>query len=133
MSSGSQSAGEPVLPKFDMHTYTSNLTVDDVNSLVKEYAIPLDLRPRVPPSTLTMNNLPANRIDIYEQYLELSGVRVHFSTLLLVATSMSQFLKFPNAARRSRISIGLPKRNEAIVQNTLLTFAFLGTSISGEV
>ncbi|GJX58851.1 gypsy type transposase [Tanacetum coccineum] len=72
----SQSAGEHVLPKFDMHTYTSNLTVDEVNNLVKEYVIPLDLRPRVPPSTLTMNNLPTNRIAFPSTYFPISSARL---------------------------------------------------------
>ncbi|GKC01107.1 hypothetical protein Tco_0987243 [Tanacetum coccineum] len=83
MSFGSQSVGDPVVPKFDMHIYTSVLTADEVNSLVKEYAIPLDLRPCVPPYTLTMNKLLKDKISIYEQYLELSGVRVPFFTLLI--------------------------------------------------
>nr|GEY19608.1 putative UPF0481 protein At3g02645 [Tanacetum cinerariifolium] len=74
MSSGSQSVGDPVVPKFDMHIYTSVSTTGEVNSLVREYAIPLDLHPSSPPPTLTMNNLSADKI---------------------VATNMSQFLKFP--------------------------------------
>ncbi|GJX75480.1 hypothetical protein Tco_0314075 [Tanacetum coccineum] len=76
MSSGSQAVGDAVVPKFDMHVYTSVLTSDEVKSLVAEYAIPLDLLPCVPPSGLTMNRLPADKI---------------------VATSMSQFLKFSMA------------------------------------
>ncbi|GKC31354.1 hypothetical protein Tco_1038648 [Tanacetum coccineum] len=83
MSFGSQSVGDLVVTKFDMHIYTSVLTAEGVNSLAQEYAIPLDLRPSVPPSTLTMNNLPEDKKGIYEQYLELSGVRVPFSTFLL--------------------------------------------------
>nr|GEV14141.1 hypothetical protein [Tanacetum cinerariifolium] len=82
MAFGSQTAGDVVVSKFDMHVYTSVLTSDEVNSLVAEYAIPLDLHPCVPPSDLTMNRLPADKIGIYDQYLELSGVRVPFSTLL---------------------------------------------------
>ncbi|GJV97447.1 hypothetical protein Tco_1549024 [Tanacetum coccineum] len=50
MSSGSQSVGDVVVPKFDMHIYTSVLTADEVKSLVEEYAAPLDLHPCVPPS-----------------------------------------------------------------------------------
>ncbi|GKD22065.1 hypothetical protein Tco_1223768 [Tanacetum coccineum] len=97
MSFGSHSVGDPVVPKFDMHTYTSVLTVNKVNSLAEEYAIPLDLRPRVPPSTLTMNKLPADKI---------------------VATNMSQFLKFPMAGG-VRIGKGPAlKENEIIVQHT---------------
>ncbi|GJY50572.1 hypothetical protein Tco_0441419 [Tanacetum coccineum] len=83
MSSGSQTVGDAVVPKFDMHVYTSVLTSDEVKSLVAEYAIPSDLHPCVPPSGLTMNRLPIDKIGIYDQYLELSGVRVPFSTFLL--------------------------------------------------
>ncbi|GJY27245.1 hypothetical protein Tco_0401971 [Tanacetum coccineum] len=83
MSSGSQTVGDAVVPKFDMHVYTSVLTSDEVKNLVAEYAIPLDLHPCVPPSGLTMNRLPNDKICIYDQYLELSGVRVPFSTFLL--------------------------------------------------
>nr|GEV59823.1 transposase (putative), gypsy type [Tanacetum cinerariifolium] len=83
MASGSQTIGDDVVPKFDMHVYTSVLTSDEVKSLVAEYVIPIDLHPCVPPSGLTMNRLSADKIGIYDQYLELSGVRVPFSTFLL--------------------------------------------------
>ncbi|GJT53185.1 hypothetical protein Tco_0988239 [Tanacetum coccineum] len=62
MASRSQTVGDVVIPKFDMHVYTSVLTSDDVKSLVAEYAIPLDLHPCVPPSGLTMNRLPLDKI-----------------------------------------------------------------------
>ncbi|GKA35484.1 hypothetical protein Tco_0721975 [Tanacetum coccineum] len=58
--SSSFSAGDAVVPKFDMHVNPSVLTSDEVNSLVVEYAIPLDLHPCVPPSDLTMNRLSAD-------------------------------------------------------------------------
>nr|GEU91526.1 transposase (putative), gypsy type [Tanacetum cinerariifolium] len=83
MSSGPQTAGDVVFPKFDMHVYTSVLTPGEVKNLVAEYAIPSDLHPCVPPSGLTMNRLPVDKICIYDRYLELSGVRVPFSTFLL--------------------------------------------------
>nr|GEU48110.1 transposase (putative), gypsy type [Tanacetum cinerariifolium] len=57
MSSGSQYVGDPVIPKFDMHIYSFVPTVDEVNR---------------------------DKMGIYEQYLELSGVRAPFSTLLLI-------------------------------------------------
>ncbi|GJV03154.1 gypsy type transposase [Tanacetum coccineum] len=56
------SAGDAVIPKFDMHVNPSVLSSDEVNSLVAEYAIPSDLHPCVPPSGLTMNRLPADKI-----------------------------------------------------------------------
>nr|GEX01583.1 hypothetical protein [Tanacetum cinerariifolium] len=62
MASRSQTVGDAVVPKFDMHVYTSVLTYDEVNSLVVEYAIPLYLHPCVPLSGLTMNRLPADKI-----------------------------------------------------------------------
>ncbi|GJW79436.1 hypothetical protein Tco_0143411 [Tanacetum coccineum] len=62
MSSGSQTVGDAVVPNFDMHVYTSVLTSDEIKSLVAEYAIPLDLHPCVPPSSLTMNKLPTDKI-----------------------------------------------------------------------
>ncbi|GKA45555.1 hypothetical protein Tco_0738351, partial [Tanacetum coccineum] len=73
MSSGSQSAGDAVVPKFDMHVNPSVLTSDEVNNLVVEYVIPLDLHPCIPPSGLTMNMLPAdkiglNRVTLFEIY-----------------------------------------------------------------
>nr|GEU60223.1 integrase, catalytic region, zinc finger, CCHC-type, peptidase aspartic, catalytic [Tanacetum cinerariifolium] len=63
MSSGSQNAGDAVVPKFDMHVYPSVMTSDEVKNLVAKYAIPLDLHPYVPPSDLTMNRLPVEKID----------------------------------------------------------------------
>ncbi|GJS86016.1 hypothetical protein Tco_0752557 [Tanacetum coccineum] len=38
-----------VLPKFDMHVITSDLTSDELKTTVDEYAIPEDLHPRLPP------------------------------------------------------------------------------------
>nr|GEY65169.1 hypothetical protein [Tanacetum cinerariifolium] len=58
MSSGSHAAGNTVIPKFDMHIFTSTMTVNEVNNIAEEYGIPLDLHPYVPSSTLTMVNLP---------------------------------------------------------------------------
>ncbi|GJU79519.1 hypothetical protein Tco_1281884 [Tanacetum coccineum] len=83
MSSGSQAAGDAIILKFDMHVYTSVLTPDEVNNLVTDYAIPTDLHPCVPPFDLTMNRLSEDKIGIYDQYLEMSGVMVPFSTFLL--------------------------------------------------
>nr|GEX16266.1 hypothetical protein [Tanacetum cinerariifolium] len=71
MSFGSENAGDAVVLKFDMHVYPSVMTFDEVKNLVAGYAIHLDLHPCVPPSGLT--RLPVDKI---------------------VATSMSQFLKF---------------------------------------
>ncbi|GJZ11972.1 hypothetical protein Tco_0546731 [Tanacetum coccineum] len=99
MSFGSYSTGKPVVPKFDMHTYTSSMTDDEVANMASKYDIPLDLRPRAPDPTLTMNKLPLNAIAF---------------------ANMSEFLKFP-MVNRVRIGLGtalLP--NEVIVQHTTL-------------
>ncbi|GJT74897.1 DNA-directed DNA polymerase [Tanacetum coccineum] len=77
-----------VTSKFDMHIFTYTMTVDEVNSMSEEYGIPLELRPHVPSSTLTMNNLPVDAID---------------------ANSMSQFLKFPMV---SGVHIGRVKHED---------------------
>nr|GEW33521.1 hypothetical protein [Tanacetum cinerariifolium] len=42
------------------------MTVDEVNSLIEEYAIPLDLHPHVPDAILTMNNLSVDRIGVWQ-------------------------------------------------------------------
>ncbi|GKF57909.1 hypothetical protein Tco_0171446, partial [Tanacetum coccineum] len=62
MSFGSQSVGDAVILKFDMHVNPSVLSSDEVNCLVAEYAIPSDLHPCVPTSGLTMNKLTADKI-----------------------------------------------------------------------
>nr|GEV37961.1 hypothetical protein [Tanacetum cinerariifolium] len=67
---GSQTAGDVVISKFDMHVYTSVLTSDEVNNLVAEYAIPLDLHPCVPHFGLTMNRLLADKIGRSRQYFQ---------------------------------------------------------------
>ncbi|GJX50814.1 hypothetical protein Tco_0277659 [Tanacetum coccineum] len=72
MSFGSQTVGDAVVSKFDMHVYTSVLTSDEVKNLVAEYAIPLDLHPYVPPSGLTMNRLPVDKDVIYDR-IRVSG------------------------------------------------------------
>ncbi|GJU08938.1 hypothetical protein Tco_1125368 [Tanacetum coccineum] len=118
-----------------MHVYTSVLTSDEVKCLIAEYAIPSDLHPCVPPSGLTMNRLPIDKIgkgdssvadppptgvhaeDIYrlcENIIDLHLVHpamlyaIGLTTIWkhvghhpvfkdgegIVATSMSQFLKF---------------------------------------
>ncbi|GJX94920.1 hypothetical protein Tco_0349506 [Tanacetum coccineum] len=67
MSFRSHSAGGAIVPKFDMHTFFSTMTVDEVNSMAEESRIPLDLHPRAPSSTMTMNNLPADAIGLVPQ------------------------------------------------------------------
>ncbi|GJR64459.1 hypothetical protein Tco_0010524 [Tanacetum coccineum] len=35
-----------VIPKFDMHIFTSTLTLEELNQAIKEFCIPMDLHPR---------------------------------------------------------------------------------------
>ncbi|GKA40301.1 hypothetical protein Tco_0732894 [Tanacetum coccineum] len=49
-----------VLPKFDMHIYTSELTSLELKKVVDEYCIPLNLHPRLPHPDMTMNHLPSS-------------------------------------------------------------------------
>ncbi|GJZ59396.1 hypothetical protein Tco_0615212 [Tanacetum coccineum] len=73
-----------VMPKFDMHTYTSTLTTKELKEVVIEYCIPLDLHPRLPPPKLTMDKLPSKYIGIYVEQLEQGGLRIPFSAFFLV-------------------------------------------------
>ncbi|GJV26973.1 hypothetical protein Tco_1383421 [Tanacetum coccineum] len=116
MSSGSQSAGDPIVPKFDMHIYTSVQTVDEVNSLVKEYAIPLDLRPCVPPSTPTMNNLPRDKIGYHSVFKDGEGNGNLLPTCI-------NFSSFPCPGVRISKGIALAE-NEAIAQHTTAPLPF---------
>ncbi|GJV75192.1 hypothetical protein Tco_1506776 [Tanacetum coccineum] len=141
VSSGSQSVGDAVVPKFDMHVNPSVLTSDEVNNLVVEYAIPLDLHPCVPPSGLTMNRLPADKIgalvllraplDRYaipdampwrhqdSSVADPPPTGVYAQDIRrLFATSMSQFLKFPMVGG-VRVGKGTAlAANEVIPQHT---------------
>ncbi|GKD44215.1 hypothetical protein Tco_1268860 [Tanacetum coccineum] len=124
-----------------MHTFTSSVMVDEVSALAEEYAIPSDLRPKVSPLILTMNKLLVGAIGIYEQYLEMPGIKnvidlrpVHpwmlyeigLTTIWKhvghhpkfkdgegnVAASMSEFLKFPIASG-ARIGRGIDVQDKA--------------------
>nr|GEY64078.1 hypothetical protein [Tanacetum cinerariifolium] len=46
-----------VILKFDMHVYTSTLTLEELNQAIKEFFIPMDLHPRLPSPDLTMKKL----------------------------------------------------------------------------
>ncbi|GJS23949.1 hypothetical protein Tco_0452581 [Tanacetum coccineum] len=72
-----------VLPKFDMHIYTFELTSAKLKAAVEEYCIPLDLHPRLPHPDMTMNRLPSRYIRIYIEQLEQEGLRVLFSSFFL--------------------------------------------------
>nr|GEV52974.1 hypothetical protein [Tanacetum cinerariifolium] len=46
-----------VLPEFDMHIYTSELTSSELTTAIEEYGIPMDLRSRLSFPGMTMNRL----------------------------------------------------------------------------
>ncbi|GKC49581.1 hypothetical protein Tco_1072326 [Tanacetum coccineum] len=73
-----------VISKFDMHIYTFTLTLKELNQAIKEFFILMDLHPRLPPPDLTMNKLPNDVIGIYVEQLDQGGMRIPFSTFLLV-------------------------------------------------
>nr|GEY31462.1 transposase (putative), gypsy type [Tanacetum cinerariifolium] len=56
----SESSRAVVMPKFDMHTYTSILTTKELKEVITEYCISTDLHPRLPPLGLTMDKIPPN-------------------------------------------------------------------------
>ncbi|GKA40795.1 hypothetical protein Tco_0733388 [Tanacetum coccineum] len=78
-----ESSQAVVMPKFDMHTYTSTLTSKELKDAITEYCILMDLHPRLPPSGLTMDKLPSRYIGIYIEHLEQGGLRISFSAFFL--------------------------------------------------
>ncbi|GJU86460.1 hypothetical protein Tco_1294006 [Tanacetum coccineum] len=87
MAFGSHPIKDIVVSKFDMHTFASNMMVDEVNCIAVKYGIPLDLHPRVPSSTMTVNELSEDAIvaaDMFEflKFLIAGGVRIRRGTAL---------------------------------------------------
>ncbi|GJY99354.1 hypothetical protein Tco_0516784 [Tanacetum coccineum] len=132
MSSGSHIVGDVIVLKFDMHVYTSVLTTDEVNNLVAEHQ---DSSVADPPPT---NVQAADIHRLCEQVVDLRPV--HSPMLYVfglttiwkhvghhpvfkdgegnVATSMSQFFKFPMAGG-VRVGKGsVLVNNEVIPQHT---------------
>nr|GEV43640.1 putative reverse transcriptase domain-containing protein [Tanacetum cinerariifolium] len=72
-----------VLPKFDIHIYTSELTSLELKKVVEEYCIPLDLHPRLPHPDMTMNRLPSRYIGLFIEQLEQDGLRISFYSFFL--------------------------------------------------
>ncbi|GJZ53095.1 hypothetical protein Tco_0607980 [Tanacetum coccineum] len=83
MAEEDQPAAAVITPKFDMPYHQSKLSSTEVKSITKEYGVPLNLHPRVPPEGVTMDKLSEDVIRLYEQFFEFSIIRVPFSTLLL--------------------------------------------------
>nr|GEU32719.1 hypothetical protein [Tanacetum cinerariifolium] len=76
-----ESSQAVVIPKFDMHIYTSTLTIKELKQDITDYCIPTDLPPHLPSPELTMDNLPPNVI--YIKQLKQGGLRIPFSTFFL--------------------------------------------------
>ncbi|GKE24177.1 hypothetical protein Tco_1435689, partial [Tanacetum coccineum] len=72
-----------VLPKFDMHVYTSVLTSSELKAAIADYLIPVDLHPRLPPPGMTMDRLPSWYIGLYMEQLEQGRLRIPFSSFFL--------------------------------------------------
>ncbi|GKD51836.1 hypothetical protein Tco_1280812 [Tanacetum coccineum] len=72
-----------VLPKFDMHLYTSSMDETHVKWYTKAYSISVDLHPRVAPEGMTMDELPNDVIRLYLHHFQQGGLRVPFSTFFL--------------------------------------------------
>nr|GEV65067.1 hypothetical protein [Tanacetum cinerariifolium] len=52
-----------VVPKVNMHIYTSELTSTELKDAINEYCIPIDLHPRLPHSGMTINRTVVNKGD----------------------------------------------------------------------
>ncbi|GJZ39609.1 hypothetical protein Tco_0586172 [Tanacetum coccineum] len=83
MSEEDQNVDVGVLSKFDMPLYSSEMTVKDVKSLALWHDIPLDLHPVALTKEWTMDRLPDDMTELYEQYFKFLGIRVPFSAFLL--------------------------------------------------
>ncbi|GKB30612.1 hypothetical protein Tco_0870013 [Tanacetum coccineum] len=74
-----------VVPKFDMHIYTSTLTLKELNQVIETYGIPEDLRFLLPSPDLTMNKLLDDVVGIYVEQLEVTTFEVHCRSLRVSA------------------------------------------------
>ncbi|GJW85161.1 gypsy type transposase [Tanacetum coccineum] len=72
------------MSKNDMKNPVSALSKDDLGDLVKAFRVPLNLHPRLPDPTLTMDRLPHDAIGVYSESLRFFGVRIPFLTFLLL-------------------------------------------------
>ncbi|GKA48001.1 hypothetical protein Tco_0740959 [Tanacetum coccineum] len=67
-----------------MNLYHSRLIQDNLNELIIKYKIPRDLHPRLPSEDFVMSELPDDAIGVYHRIFDFSGVRIPFSSFLLV-------------------------------------------------
>ena len=69
--------------KKDIQLRPSTMDEGEVLAVVETFGIPKDLHPRVPPTDMTMDQLPEDAIGLYAEYFFDGGLTVPFSTFLL--------------------------------------------------
>nr|GEU59194.1 hypothetical protein [Tanacetum cinerariifolium] len=72
------------MAKKDMDLYHSRLTQDDLNELIIKYKIPRDIHSRLPSEYFVMSEFLDNAIGVHHHIFDFFGVRIPFSSLLLV-------------------------------------------------
>ena len=60
--------------KKDMHLRASAMDESDVIAVVNAFGLPEDLHPRVPPTGMTMDQLPEDAIGLYAEYFFEGGL-----------------------------------------------------------
>nr|GEY83614.1 hypothetical protein [Tanacetum cinerariifolium]GEY88693.1 hypothetical protein [Tanacetum cinerariifolium] len=75
------------MSKDKMKDRVSSLYKDDLGDLVKTFCIPLNLHPRFPNPTLTMDRIPCDAIGVYSKFLWFFNVCIPFSSFLLSVLS----------------------------------------------
>nr|GEX70236.1 hypothetical protein [Tanacetum cinerariifolium] len=97
------------------------MTVEEVNSTAVKYGIPLNLHPRVPSSTMTMNELPKDTIaaDMFEflKFLMAGGVRIRRGTALRPNEVIAQHMTAP-LQRKEKKGQDAPKKFAGKCPNT---------------
>nr|GEV88527.1 hypothetical protein [Tanacetum cinerariifolium] len=66
-----------------MHVHTFELTSEELKTIIKEYCIPMDLDPRLPPPGMTMDRLPSRYIGLYVEQLKQRGEVARMSEFLV--------------------------------------------------
>ncbi|GKE49095.1 hypothetical protein Tco_1480353 [Tanacetum coccineum] len=111
-----------VVPKFDMHTYTSTLTLKELNKVIETFGVPKDLHPRLPSADLTMNRLPGDVIGIYVKQLDQCRIS------LLYMSGLATDYRHPELSQIQRDSEG----KEVTMDNYQMLPDWNGTVVSKE-
>nr|GFB11834.1 hypothetical protein [Tanacetum cinerariifolium] len=102
-------ADATVLPKFDMHLFTSTLNEGNIEWVKKAYSIPKDLHHRVAPKGMTMTELPSDAIGLYLHHFKQCGLRVPFSTFFLGVIHLPALGNLMKPMLRARLKDVPPK------------------------